>query len=595
MCGIAGIIDKNNKPINKDVIEMMNNAASHRGPDGENYFIKNNFALAHRRLAIIDISTLSNQPMQMYGLTIILNGEIFNYLELKEQLMELGYTFKTESDTEVVLAAYREWGSDCPNYFNGMWAFCIYDEEKEIFFCSRDRFGIKPFYFFNDENKFLFASEIKQILTLFNEVKANKKILAEFIVGAYEMGRETFFEGIYRLQPAHNLEIDLSTYQFITWQYYKIEKITVPQDYETCLREYKALLTSSIKIRLRSDVQVGSCLSGGIDSSAITGIAAIEYFNDSGRVISAIHAKSSEIDSDESYYAKAVADQSNVDLFIVEPNKLFFNQILENVIKSQDEPFGGPSVLMQYVVFEEAAKRNITVMLDGQGGDEALIGYDSYFNMYFSNIPGLRYLVKQLKLNKNTLFKLNIKFAYLLRGINSSVKKMLHKKKFGFLKSNYYNRIDFGLIINEAMKNCKNAYTFQKFEMEYSIQRLLRYEDRNSMYHGIESRLPFLDHKLVEYSLSLPVNYKLKINETKHILRDAVEGIIPENVINRKEKIGFEAPNIFWKQYIDESEQLIRESTIVNDMLGGKMPSDRQLAWRFASIAAWEKYYNVTL
>jgi asparagine synthase (glutamine-hydrolysing) len=595
MCGIAGLINKNNKPVSKDVILRINNAASHRGPDAENYFIKNNFALAHRRLSILDLSTTSDQPMHRYGLTIIFNGEIFNYLEIKDELLGLGHTFKTKSDTEVILAAYREWGYDCPSHFNGMWSFCIYDEEKQKFFCSRDRFGIKPFYFINDENHFSFASEIKQLLTLFDKNKANKKALAEFIVGAEDYGIETFFEGIYRLLPAYNLEISLTTGEFRTWQYYQIEKVNVPIDYESCLQEYKSLLTSSISLRLRSDVKVGTCLSGGLDSSAIAAMASKEYLNESGESFCSIHAKSSEKQTDESEYAKMVAEHSHLNMFMVEPGKNSFSKILEKIIRIQDEPFGGPSIVMQYFVFEEAARRDIIVMLDGQGGDETLIGYDSYFNMYLSIIPGVRNIIKCLKLNKSTLFKANIKFAYCFKGVNSFIKRKLHKKKFLFLNSHYFDKVDYGLIIDKALRHCENAFLFQKFEMEYSIQKLLRYEDRNSMYHGIESRLPFLDHRLVEYSLSLPVEYKLKDNYTKHILREAMIGIVPENVIYRNDKKGFEAPSIFWKQYLKETEQDIRNSKIVNDMLVGDIPTDRQLAWRFANIAAWEKAYNVML
>jgi len=595
MCGIAGLINKNNKPVPKDVILRINNAASHRGPDAENFFFKDNFALAHRRLSIIDLSTTSDQPMHRYGLTIVFNGEIFNYLEIKEELVGLGHTFETESDTEVILAAYKEWDYDCLSHFNGMWSFCIYDEEKHKFFCSRDRFGIKPFYFINDENHISFASEIKQLLTLFDKNKANKKVLAEFIVGAEDYGTETFFEGIYRLLPAHNLEISLTTGHFKSWQYYQIERINVPSDYNSCLLEYKSLLTSSISLRLRSDVKVGTCLSGGLDSSAIAAIASKEYLKTSRESFSAIHAKSFEKQTDESVFAKIVAEHSHLNICIVEPDIKSFNKILDKVIKIQDEPFGGPSIVMQYFVFEEAAKRDIIVMLDGQGGDETLIGYDSYFNMYLSSIPGVRNIFRLLKLNKSALFKANIKFAYLFKGVNSFIKRNVHKKKFSFLNRSYFEKVDYRLIIDKALQHCKNPYLFQKFEMQYSIQKLLRYEDRNSMYHGIESRLPFLDHRLVEYSLSLPVDYKLNDNETKHILREAMLGIVPENVIYRIDKKGFEAPRIFWKQYLIETEQDIRNSKIVNDMLMGAMPTDRQLAWRFANIAAWEKAYNVIL
>ncbi len=595
MCGISGVFNKNNLEITKNVISKVNNVAKHRGPDAENYFYKNNFAFGHRRLSIIDLSSVSDQPFSMFGFTIVYNGEIFNYIEIRQELLEKGYQFKTESDTEVVLASYKEWGVECVDKFNGMWAFCIYDENQGKFFCSRDRFGIKPFYFIDNPQYFAFGSEVKQLLILLPEQKANKKVLAEFIVGNEDYHEETFFEEVSKLLPGYNLEFSLAERTIKKWKYYEVKQIDVPKDFDGCLKKYRSLFESSIELRLRSDVKVGTCLSGGLDSSAIASLASAQYFKQTNKNFLSIHAKSFEIETDESYYANLVAENARLDMFTVEPDKSSFSDVLEKVIQIQGEPFGGPSIVMQYFVFEKAAKQKITVMLDGQGGDETLIGYDSYFNMYLSTIPIVRSILKYIKPTRKNLFKVNLKFAFFFRKFNGIIKRKLHKKRFSFLKESYFNRIDHSYIFDEALKHCKNDFLFQKFEMEHGIQKLLRYEDRNSMYHGIESRLPFLDHRLVEYSLSLPLAFKLKDNETKHILREMMVGNVPNEVIYRKDKKGFEAPSSFWTQYITESAKNIQESKIIKDMIVCDVPKDRSLEWRLANIAAWEKAFNVTL
>lgn len=595
MCGIAGIFNKNSEAVSKELITKVNNLAHHRGPDAESYFFNKNFAFGHRRLSILDLSIAANQPFSKFGFTIVYNGELFNYIELRKELQKKEYVFETESDTEVLLAAYKEWGAECLHKFNGMWAFCIYDESKNIFFCSRDRFGIKPFYFIDNPDYFAFASEVKQLLTLLPHCKANKRVLAEYIVGSEDYHEETFFEGIYKLKAGYNLEFNLSNRSIRKWKYYDLKKVKVPLNFNECIKNYKDLFEHSVELRLRSDVKVGTCLSGGLDSSAISSFAAEKYTFESNSRFLSVHAKSFEKSTDESYYATLVADHSKMDMSIVEPSESSFSEVLDKVIDIQAEPFGGPSIVMQYFVFEQAAKKNITVILDGQGGDETLIGYDSYFNMYLSTIPVIRDILKLINPNKFNLLKLNLKFAYLFRKFNSKVKKYLHKRRFSFLNRNYFNLIDYNLIVDEALKHCENDFLFQKFEMEHGIQKLLRYEDRNSMYHGIESRLPFLDHRLVEYSLSLPLKYKLNGNETKSILREIMTDKVPHEVIYRKDKKGFEAPSSFWIKYVESAKQCIDESQIIKDILVDEIPADRQIQWRLANIAVWEKAFNVSI
>jgi asparagine synthase (glutamine-hydrolysing) len=595
MCGIAGVFRKDFLPVSKELISKVNNLAEHRGPDAENYFLKNNFALGHRRLSIIDLSAESNQPFTMFDLTVVYNGEIFNYIEIRDELIQKGYTFQTESDTEVLLASYKEWGEECVHKFNGMWSFCIYDERKDNFFCSRDRFGIKPFYYISNDQYFAFASEIPQLLSLFTSNKANKKVLAEFIIGKEDFDEETFFDGILKLKPGHNLGFDLKSMEIVKWRYYEIHKMSVPANYETCIKEYTSLFEDSVAIRLRSDVKVGTCLSGGLDSSAIAAFASNKYKEQTDKQFSSIHAKSFEKETDESYFANLVAKNSNLNLHTVQPDKSSFSDVLDRVIKIQGEPFGGPSIVMQYFVFEQAARQNIIVMLDGQGGDETLIGYDAYFNMYLSTIPIVKSVLKWLNLSKQHLFKANLGFAYYFKRFNGFIKRRLHRRKFSFISDNFFNLVDHDLHINKALKSCSNDFLFQKYEMEHGIQKLLRYEDRNSMYHGVESRLPFLDHRLVEYSLSLPLEFKLKHNETKHVLRDMMAGYVPHEVIYRKDKKGFEAPSSFWTQFISQTANQVIGSKILKEMIQGEVPKNKEIEWRLANISLWERAFNVIL
>lgn len=357
MCGISGIIDKNNKLITKEEIKKINNLIYHRGPDDEGFYFGSNFAFGHRRLSIIDLSSDGHQPMDyMQKYIITYNGEIYNYIEIKNELLKDGYTFKSNTDTEVILASYDKWGENCVNKFNGMWAFAIYDKEKNIIFCSRDRFGIKPFYYTEVDNKFIFGSEIKQLLEFYTERYVNKKILMDYlIIGFEEHTNETFFENVYKLKQSHNLIYNLRNHSCDVYRYYDInfDKSVTDLNEENSIRLYKKKFIDSIKLRLRSDVKIGTCLSGGLDSSSITSIASQEYQKKSSNKFTAIHAKSIEDKTDESKYAKKVANYCNIDLNIVEPSSKDFLNNIDEVVYTQEEPFGSPSIFMQYLLMKK--------------------------------------------------------------------------------------------------------------------------------------------------------------------------------------------------------------------------------------------------
>ncbi|MCT7405748.1 asparagine synthase (glutamine-hydrolyzing) [Aliarcobacter cryaerophilus] len=599
MCGISGIINKNGNRVDKDEIQKINDLISHRGPDDEGFYFEKNFAFGHRRLSILDLSSDGHQPMHyLEKYTITYNGEVYNYLEIREELIKDGYKFISNTDTEVILASYDKWGEECVNKFNGMWAFAIYDKEKEIIFCSRDRFGVKPFYYTEIDNKFVFGSEIKQLLEFYEERFVNKKILMDFLIIGYENHiNETFFENIFKLQESHNLIYNLKNNSFKIKRYYDIKQTEINLDENSSVDLYKSKFMNSIELRLRSDVKVGTCLSGGLDSSSIAAIASSMYKKDSNEKFIAIHAKSSEHDSDESFFAKEVANSSNLDLKLIEPTKDEFINSIDDVIYTQEEPFGGPSIFMQYFVMKKAKEIGCTVLLDGQGGDETLVGYERYYPSYlmslcfFDLIKGFFNSSKNSKLSKKQLF------AYFVYFTKAKIRIKRLQVKNSFIKAKYFNLASFD-ILEKNSKNYLNLFELQHQEIFYTqMPHLLRYEDRNSMRHSIETRLPFIDYTVVETALSIPNKYKIKDGWTKYILRRTIDKILPNNIVWRKNKFGFEAPTKSWVNSIeDEIIISISKSKILSEISDSINLNrlDLNQKWKLFNISKWEDIYKVS-
>ncbi|MCT7911790.1 asparagine synthase (glutamine-hydrolyzing) [Arcobacter lacus] len=610
MCGISGIINKNLNRVDKDEIQHMNDLISHRGPDDEGFYFEKNFAFGHRRLSILDLSSDGHQPMHYLDKYVITyNGEVYNYLEIKEELLKYGYTFHSHTDTEVILASYDKWGEECVNKFNGMWAFAIYDKEKNIIFCSRDRFGVKPFYYTQVDEKFIFGSEIKQLLEFYQDRYVNKKVLMNYLVtGFHDFTNDTFFEKIEKLEGSHNLVYNLNTNDYLIKKYYSINIDDSIKNLEEdiIINKYEEDLSNSIKLRLRSDVRVGTCLSGGIDSSAITAIAS-KFYEYNNKFI-AIHAKSIEKITDESKYAYDVSNSlDNVDLKIVEPSTKDFINNIDEVILTQEEPFGSPSIFMQYFVMREAKKLNCKVMLDGQGGDETLLGYERYYPAAYIDLMKNRGFISMIKevlnTNKNNskmsfLWIIKLTFGSIL--FNLRIKKYI--KKCFFVKNEYLinNKFDY---IKEFAEKYFNVNELQKYEItNLSIPVLLRYEDKNSMKHSIETRLPFLDFNVLELALSIDTKIKIKKGWTKYLLRSIIDKLLPNSVVWRKSKLGFNAPERIW---IDENELImlneISKSKILNKITNMKIlllnysKFDYRLKWRLFNIACWERIYNVKI
>ncbi|MFA5233466.1 MAG: asparagine synthase (glutamine-hydrolyzing) [Sulfurimonas sp.] len=600
MCGVSGIINKNGKSVDEDEIKKINDLIAHRGPDDEGFYFEKNFAFGHRRLSILDLSIDGHQPMHYLDKYVITyNGEVYNYLEIKEELQKEGYVFHSHTDTEVILASYDKWGAECVNKFNGMWAFAIYDKEKEIIFCSRDRFGVKPFYYTEVNGKFVFGSEIKQLLAFYDERYVNKKILIDYLVIGYENHTsETFFENIFQLEQSHNLIYDLKTNRFEIKRYYDIKENEIKLDENSSVDAYKSKLIEAITLRLRSDVKVGTCLSGGLDSSSIAAIASKIYKKKSDDKFTAIHAKSSEKNSDESFFAQEVANTCNLDLNIIEPKQDEFINNIDDVIYTQEEPFGSPSIFMQYFVMKKAKEIGCTVLLDGQGGDETLLGYERYYPAYLINLGFFDFIKGFFNASKNSKLSKKQLFSYFIYFTKSKIRIQRLKGKSRFIKNKFLDLASFDSLEKNS-KSYLNLFELQHEEIFHTqMPHLLRYEDRNSMRHSIETRLPFIDFRVVETALTINNKYKIKDGWTKYILRKTVDKILPNSIVWRKNKFGFEAPTKSWINSIEnEIIKSIKKSKILTIISNGidfdKLETNQK--WKLFNIAKWEQIYNVEI
>ncbi|MFA5455713.1 MAG: asparagine synthase (glutamine-hydrolyzing) [Sulfurimonas sp.] len=603
MCGISGIINKNGNKVDKNEIQKINDLIFHRGPDDEGFYFEKNFAFGHRRLSILDLSSDGHQPMHYLDKYVITyNGEVYNYLEIKEELLACGYGFHSHTDTEVILASYDKWGAECVNKFNGMWAFAIYDKEKEIIFCSRDRFGVKPFYYTEVNGKFVFGSEIKQLLEFYEHRFVNEDILLDYLLyGLEEHTNETFFKNINKLEQSHNLFYDLKSNKFEIKRYFEIvfdEKLDKLSEDES-IKLVKEKLQNAVYLRLRSDVKVGTCLSGGLDSSSIAAIASKKYFEKTNEKFVAIHAKSVEQKTDESAFAREVASHCDLNLIEVEPQLEDITQNIEEVIYTQEEPFGGPSIFMQYFVMKKARESGCIVMLDGQGGDETLFGYEGYFSFYFASLLFKFKFIQYWNEIKNlTTFKVSKKriirdsVIVLFRNQLSFIEKLIKKKKTFIKLKNDRKRLNYIF----EFKDFKN---FQVREiMIRNMPHLLRYEDKNSMRNSVETRLPFVDYQFVQSAVSINNSMKFKNGLLKYILRRVVSSMLPKNIVWRTNKFGFEAPTDMWiDSHKNEMIVMIKNSKIINKIieLNHKIYDNNALLWKMYNVAVWEKIFKVEL
>ena len=587
MCGITAVISLDKSNVSKEIMQNMTDAIIHRGPDGEGYFFSEGFAFGHRRLAIIDLSHKGQQPMLYKGNRIIYNGEVYNFQEIRAELVEKGYPFSSETDTEVVLAAYDFWGEDCVAHFNGMWAFVIHDVEKNVLFASRDRFGIKPLYWRHSQDYFAMVSEVKQLTFLLDwKARMNKKRAFDFLSLGYHMHtQETMFEGVQSLPPGHNLIYDLSENKYVTTPYYDLSKIKVENNlsFSEAKLKFEELFGDAVRLRMISDVKVGSALSGGLDSSSIVCKMAIL-----GGEIETVSACFLQEGYDERPWIDAVVGKSGVVSHQTFPDLDLFEKKLDEMTWIHDEPIVWPALYTQYEVFRKAKEQCVSVMLDGQGADEVLAGYPKFYKPYFSR------LVKKSPLKA---FGEMISFF----SLHSIGLKQASQKALAYAKKGKRSVAWIDANFAQASYQRKHESTIRDVSLnlisEVGLPALLHYEDRNSMAFSVESRLPFLDYRLVELLLQMPDEFKIKNAKRKYILRESLKDILPNEVYTRYDKMGYETPFGEWmKKHPDFIRKELEDAVtslkgIVNQ---GVMKLEEPLVvFRIIAFNRWVKRFGV--
>ncbi|HTN07035.1 asparagine synthase (glutamine-hydrolyzing) [Agriterribacter sp.] len=573
MCGIAGIISPNPSLISTAQLQKMAGALAHRGPDGEGYWINNNQSVgfAHRRLSVIDLSEAAAQPMhystggspasaQRY--TITYNGEIYNYPEIKKELLSKGYIFRTESDTEVILAAYDCYKEDCLQYFDGMFAFAIWDEAAQTLFAARDRFGEKPFFYFFDEanNTFLFASEMKALWAAGIERNVDEEALLYYIgLGLTQFTVEkhrTFYKKIYALSPAHYMKWQVKHRHITACRYWDIDKDnTNPRTEKEAVEIFRSLFFTSVKRRLRSDVPVGTSLSGGLDSASIASV--IHSLMPGDKRYKSFSAVFPGYEKDESALIQEVVSAFGLAHFTVSPTHSCLIDALEKLCYHHEQPIGSSSVFTQYTVCRLAKQHGIKVLLDGQGADETIGGYPKYIHWWLQEMLRHRKMA-QFKSERKKLTDNRIAFEWGYKNHIAAYAPgltalLLQKRENKRLSANTEIEPAFLRAFNSGDASCKPYITslndiLYHNTMQHGLEELLNYADRNSMAHGMELRLPFLNHELVTFLFSLPGNYKIRHGYTKWILRETMKKELPAAVTWRKNKIGFEPPQLHWMQ-----------------------------------------------
>jgi len=612
MCGIAGYYGFEK---NKKLLETMNSYQEHRGPDGDGYYVDDLVGFAHRRLSIIDREH-GAQPMKSSDgkIVVVYNGEIYNYLQLRKQLEDLGEVFKTDSDTEVILHAYAVWGDDCFDMFNGMFTIALRDTIKDRFLLVRDHFGIKPVYFSNigteHKPKLIFASEIKPLINSgIIDKKPNDKIIYRYLkFRIHDDSDETFFDGIYRLNPGELLVIDekgltRKSFTKLKQELKELSNKQIPYTKQSVV-DYKQMLIESVRLRLQSEVPVGTSLSGGLDSSAVAtiinqlmkekGDSVIKSVGIRQNTFSAVFPNS--MNDEEKYVDEALEKfKDKVISHKIKPTADEFAVDLEDFIRTQEEPIISSGPYAQYQVMRVASE-SVTVLLDGQGADEMMAGYIPYYFVY----------LKQLKLNKQwakLIFELSRSWDVLFRlGRFWLQNKLMIRKKVGI--ESLLNKSFKSKFSKESFKVNDNNLKERLIEdlFHNSLPSLLRYEDKNTMRFSLEGRVPFLDKEVIKFLFSLSDESIIKNGWNKRILRDAMDGMLPDMINRRRNKIGFTTPESEWfmrlknrfyhifmsgefanRPYFNQSEVI----KAFEGFIQGKNDTSSLLFWRLLNVELW--------
>jgi len=573
MCGIVGVVHFDGTAPEPSVLARMAHAIAHRGPDGEGSYVCGEVGFYHKRLSIIDLVS-GDQPMTAEDVTIVFNGEIYNYVELRAQLVKLGHTFRTTSDTEVILRMYHQYGEACVEQLNGMFAFVLHDRSKGILLAARDHFGIKPLYFYSDERKMLFASEIKAILAHGDvHARVNRTSLNDYLTFQFVIGEETLFENVGKVLPGFYHVVNLKSRDVRRVRYWEPSFAIDPYHTEEYfLVETRRLLEDSIRIQMRSDVPVGAYLSGGLDSSIVTGFAARAY--EGGRFKTFTGAFDEGPQFDERPYARAVAESVNAEMFTIIPSANDFADVLEKLVYFMDEPVAGPGLFPQYMV-SRCAAQHVKVVLGGQGGDEIFGGYARYLVAYFETTEEQEHIVSLKSIVPN---------LPVLRAYQPMLSQFWRSGVFEPMDQRYFKLVDrsagaLSLFTTDFRAGYESDSAFARFQtvfnhsdtqsyynkmthfdMVASLPALMHVEDRASMASSLESRVPLLDRRLVDLITSMPPKMKFKGGELKYLLKRAARDVVPEEVINRKDKMGFPVPLHLWMK--DRTRDMVTDTLL---------------------------------
>ncbi|MFN6112682.1 MAG: asparagine synthase (glutamine-hydrolyzing) [Bacteroidota bacterium] len=555
MCGIAGIIDSTlSADTLVDLGSRMLRGMSHRGPDHSGTFCSQPVWLGHNRLSIIDLSSASHQPMSYRDLTITFNGEVYNYIELRQELIAAGYHFETTGDTEVVLKAFAHWGTQAVTRLIGMWAFAIWEAAERTLFCSRDRFGIKPFHYSFADGRLYFASEIKALRGQpldrggINEAQVARGLY----LGWMHHWDETYFSDIHALPAAHNLE--WRNGQIRRWQYADLDLHEDSRlSFGDSVEAFRELFIDSVRITSRRDVPMGVCLSGGLDSTSIAGVLASSTQEHEVRAFTAYYTGTGAVD--ERPYIRHLLDRyPQIVSQEISPTDTDVAEALDRIVHLMDAPMPSSSYVSQYFVMGLAARHGVKVVLDGQGSDEMLGGYmHSLYRVIAGKIREGRLLEAQAELRAHAVrqsYPLKRRLDVLAKSLLSAVRseQTLYELEFAHTYP-WLMRQDasaYSLRLGQADGSQLNGFLSNLMRVTL-LPTLLHTEDINSMAFSIESRVPFLDHRLVDLSMRMPTQHRVYRGETKRVLRAAMRGIVPDQILDRKDKTGFITPgHIRW-------------------------------------------------
>jgi len=632
MCGIWFSLGFAPDPARIDVV-------AHRGPDGSGWRVFDSaagpVALGHRRLSIIDLSEAARQPMayadERYW--IVYNGEIYNYLELRDELEAAGHRFRTQSDTEVLLAALAQWGAAALGSLVGMFAFILWDTAEQSIFAARDAFGVKPLYVFATPQGVAFASEIKQLIGLSGfSARLNIARAYDFLSsGIMEHTDGTLFEGVRQLRGGECVRLDLRRWKLgedlpIRRWYRILEPGTLDISEREAADRFRALLADSVRIHLRSDVPVGTCLSGGLDSSSIVCLMAreLEAAGD-GAQVNSVSACYDERSVDERQYMEAVVERTRSIPHWCYPRFEDAFALAEQITWHQDEPYGSTSIFAQWCVFDAARRAGLKVMLDGQGADEQLAGYHGCFPYYFAGLIRQRRFTTLLCAMLQRRSWHGVSFAEQARMF---LVPLLPAKLARWLRRERQISVQHNWLAGEALRPHLGRSPLETaregiglppiagigdlcvvLTQSSNLAMLLHWEDRNSMAHGIEARVPFLDHRLVEFAIGLGDRHKIVGGDTKRVLRRAMSGILPEKIRQRRDKLGFSTPEETWfrgplreavrggvEQTLERYPGLLNPHGVrahVADMIEGRRPVDFSL-WRIINLGIWGRVFAVS-